>query len=473
MDGLECSEILFSGINSPSFRLDAEFYSKQNLHLTEIIADLGGRSIRDAKGILDCSAFYPSITDYYNTSGVGIPFLRVNEISNGLVQITSSSVFLPEHILAENKNTIAIAYPGDILIAKGGNTLAKVGLVTGEYGKYAISRDVIVLHTDKLVAINKHYLWAFLHSSYGQGILWRSASQTGQPHLTLPAIYNMIIPVFSESLQHEIADMYKASVEAKRYAQQKYDAAVDLLLSIFPLADFVPSLVNSSIRLFSEAFRTTGRLDAEYFQPKYEDYKTLLNSADTVLSLCNLYDENYTPQEEQDYKYIELANVSTYGGISDVEVIHGTDLPSRARRKVRKGQVIVSSVEGSLQSCALITEEYDEALCSTGFYILDSDTINSETLLVLFKSDPIQALMKQRCSGTILAAITKDEFLRMPFPIVDDVIQKHIADFVRQSFEARYQSNKLLSDAKYVVELAIERDEEKAMNWIRFNLTGL
>ncbi len=55
---------------------------------------------------------------------------------------------------------------------------------------------------------------------------------------------------------------------------------------------------------------------------------------------------------------------------------------------------IVSSIEGSLQSCAMITPEYDGALCSTGFYILASALINSETLLVLFKSEPIQALIR-------------------------------------------------------------------------------
>ena len=99
------------------------------------------------------------------------------------------------------------------------------------------------------------------------------------------------------------------------------------------------------------------------------------------------------------------------------------DLPTRARRKVKRGQAIVSSIEGSLQSCALITDEYDNALCSTGFYVVDSAKINPETLLVLFKSEPMQALMKQRCSGTILTAISKDEFLSMPLPLIADDVQ--------------------------------------------------
>ena len=63
----------------------------------------------------------------------------------------------------------------------------------------------------------------------------------------------------------------------------------------------------------------------------------------------------------------------------------GQDLPSRARRKVATGDAIVSSIEGSLDSIALIDEEYDQALCSTGFYVVNSQAFNSETLLVAIK----------------------------------------------------------------------------------------
>lgn len=142
-------------------------------------------------------------------------------------------------------------------------------------------------------------------------------------------------------------------------------------------------------------------------------------------------------------------------------------MPTRARRKVKAGQVIISSIEGSLQSCALIQPEYEGALCSTGFYVLSSDFINPETLLVLFKSEPIQALMKQRCSGTILTGITKDEFLSMPFPKIADEAQEQIASMVRQAFSLRRRSEQLLDYAKQAVELAIEQGEDVAVAWLK------
>lgn len=120
-----------------------------------------------------------------------------------------------------------------------------------------------------------------------------------------------------------------------------------------------------------------------------------------------------------------------------------------------------------MQSCALITDEFNGALCSTGFYVLTSESLNPETLLVLFKSGPSQALMKQRCSGTILTAISKDELLSMPLPKIDDKTQELIAKKVQKSFSFRRQCKQLLENAKYAVELAIEQGEDKAMEWLQ------
>ena len=466
MDGLECSEIALSYVKCEYSRFDSEYYSKDNLLLQSVIEAVGNKTIREYGGVLDCSAFYPSITGYYSKDKSLVPFIRVNEIVNGLILITDNTVFLPANIIEDNSKTIAVAYPGDIIIAKGGNTLAKVGLVTNEFPMYATCRDVIILRTSYLQGLNRHYLWAFLHSTFGQGVLWRSASQTGQPHLTLPAITKIKVPEYKK-LQEKIEKLYTLSVCKKRESNTVYSDAEKILLTSLCISEEAFNSTGIAVKSISESFRATGRLDAEYYQSEYESITQKLNTSETVLSQCKLYDKNYVPQEKESYQYIELADVGQSGDISDVNIQYGIDLPTRARRIVKAGQIIVSSVEGSLQSCALITDEYDGALCSTGFYVLDSDRINSETLLTLFKSEPIQALMKQRCSGTILTAISKDELLSMPLPMIDEKVQKAIAAKVQESFALRKQSKQLLEYAKQAVEMAIEQGEDTALDWLK------
>ena len=131
-----------NSLDSIVLRLDAEYYHPECLFLDNKIQSLNGITLRKDGAILDCSAFYPSITEYYSNEKSNIPFLRVNEIQNGLVSITDNTVFLPERIITEYKNNIAVAYPGDIVIAKGGNTLGKVGLLTNDFNKYSVSTEV-------------------------------------------------------------------------------------------------------------------------------------------------------------------------------------------------------------------------------------------------------------------------------------------------------------------------------------------
>lgn len=466
MDGLECSVLFLQQVQNADLRFDSEYYSKANLSLSETLNNIGNKTISEYGGLLDCSAFYPSITGYYSNNRDNIPFLRVNEISNGLIVITDNTVFLPHRVVENNSKTIALAYPGDIIIAKGGNTLAKVGLVTDEYPMYATCRDVIILRTNELIALNKYYLWAFLHSKYGQGILWRSASQTGQPHLTLPAIMKIKVPD-TKFLQSIMERLYKESVAFKEKAEICYQNAEKVLLSSLNIQIKDQTTPVIAEKRFTESFLKSGRLDAEYYQPKYESIANKLNTSEKVASLCSIYDDTFIPATDTEYRYIELANVGHYGDVSGVESVAGEDLPSRARRKVATGEVIISSVEGSLQSCALIDDEFDGALCSTGFYVLDSDEINSETLLVLFKSEPIQALMKQRCSGTILTAISKDELLSMPLPKINSDVQKTVAEKVQESFALRRKSKELLEYAKQAVEMAIEQGEDVALEWLK------
>lgn len=144
----------------------------------------------------------------------------------------------------------------------------------------------------------------------------------------------------------------------------------------------------------------------------------------------------------------------------------GEDLPARARRRVDIGDVIVSSIEGSLGSIALITEEYDNALCSTGFHVVESDVLNSETLLVLLKSSIGQLQLKKGCSGTILTAISKEEFSKIAIPKIRVEKQTEIQQKIIESFNLRKHAKDLLERAKRAVEIAIEQNEQTAINWL-------
>ena len=314
------------------------------------------------------------------------------------------------------------------------------------------------------------YLFAALSSKYCRDHIERWAKGIRQRNVGNPTVLSMPIPVFSPSFQKAIAHVVNHSFLLLQQSEKNFTQAQTLLLSELGLLDWQPKHALSFVRNYSNT-QQAGRFDAEYFQPKYEEIvkaiKKYKGGWDTLGNLVTLKASNVKPKDKQQYKYIELANIAGNGEITDCMTEEGQDLPSRARRKVAAGDVIVSSIEGSLSSIALIEKEYHQALCSTGFHVVNSDDINSETLLVLLKSQVGQEQLKKGCSGTILTAINKDELEKIILPMVDKKVQAKIQRKIAESFTLRKQSKHLLECAKKAVEMAIEKSEEKAERWLK------
>jgi type I restriction enzyme, S subunit len=211
------------------------------------------------------------------------------------------------------------------------------------------------------------------------------------------------------------------------------------------------------------------RIDAEYFQPAYEEViekiKNYKNGVDRLLKHVENIKPNFDPTKYPDkiFYYVELADIdSSIGVIHSVNDLKGEEAPSRARRLLKEGDVIVSSVEGSLEKVALVDKEHDGCLASTGFFQFRPLDILPEVLLVLSKTIVLQSQLKKKCSGTILTAVPKESLRDIIIPILPFSTQQEIASLVKQSHEARKEAKELLEVAKKAVEIAIEEGEEKA-----------
>ena len=304
------------------------------------------------------------------------------------------------------------------------------------------------------------YLTTFLNTKFGMADIKRRARQSiNQTNVNPEEVKEIRIPILDMELQQEVAIRLQNANQKRIVAQSLYSSAESYLLECLGMQDFVANPDAYNIKTLKESFLESGRIDAEYYLPKYEDYTKAVSAyaggVAPLNEICMIQDDNYTPEAKQVYRYIELADIGKSGDIIGCLCEKGEDLPTRARRLVLTGDVIVSSIEGSLGSCALITEDYNHALCSTGFYVVRSSQINSETLLTLFKSEPIQQLLKKGCSGTILTGIGKQEFKQMPIPLIRPEVQAEIAQYIQRSFALRKEASQLLEEAKLSVEQAI------------------
>lgn len=455
---LECTEINFSKISEEN-RLDAEYFSKIAMNTDLFIKSLKHFYLN--KSSIVSGPFGSTLTSSSYLNAGDIAFVRIENI-RGSFRINMTDII---YISSEDNLRIANSqlFTDDIILSKVGNSIGFFARVDEELLTCNISENNIGIKLNKFDKAKRHFILTYLNSKFGQILILRRRSGNAQPKLNVDDVCKVPIPEFSNDFNEIISSLILKSNSIIKRADETYHAAKKMLSGALGLDNFKPSNANVAIKSFSASFGVSGRLDAEFYQPKYDGWKNFMTIAGTVGELCKVYDENFMPKPKQIYKYIELANVSANGNISTPDAIIGADLPTRARRIVKAGQVIISSIEGSLQNCALITAENDSALCSTGFFVIDSENFNAATLLVLFKSELMQNLMRQQCTGTILTAISKENFLNLPLPVVSRELQEKIAANVKESFRLRGESEKLLSLAKFAVEVAIERGEDAAI----------
>ena len=446
-------------------RIDAEYYDPESMRLERRLRRTFNRPLSGFGVSIDASAFYPSIAEYYQDSG--IPFVRVRDIMDGLIK-NDEMIFLPAHVVDEF-STIRQGAPGDLVITKGG-TVGVVAMLPDEFSRYALSRDLIVIRTATLSIKQAISIMLFLMCKYGEFQLLRGKSQQVQPHLTIPLIRNLIIPDLEVE---EAIDNYVRSARHFKESKLLYSQAKNLLLEELGLRDFQPKYELSYTANLSQAFQAH-RVDAEHFQPAYDQvtekvisykngYTTLLNCAESVRP-------DFDPPRHPDssFHYVELADIDTaIGIIRSASEVRGEEAPSRARRVLGKGDVIVSSVEGSLEKVALVDEEYEGFLASTGFFQFRARTIYPEVLLALSKSIVLQTQFKRECAGTILTAVPNESLKRIVVPILPPETQQEITLLVQQSHEARRKAKALLEKAKRAVEIAIEEGEERAIEFLK------
>ena len=185
-----------------------------------------------------------------------------------------------------------------------------------------------------------------------------------------------------------------------------------------------------------------GRFDVNYYKPEYRELiKKLKNSPFEVKKLgdiVSLSSERWEKPKSGTFRYIEINDIDTFSAqIIQVKELNVEDAPSRAQMVVRKDDIIVSTTRPYRGAIALITEEYDGCICSTGFAVIREvkKEINRKYLLHILHSSIGLKQMEQRMTGGNYPAITPDELLKILIPIPPLHIQNKIVRIIEEALE--------------------------------------
>lgn len=473
MDGLECSEVTYTYVREVCdvMRLDSMFYSKQFLECERLIQS---KTIFPLKNICTSVRSFGaySLNNYVEYQNSGIPFIRGVNMKNGIIDFENMLY------ISEGVNKILYkseVFPNTVLLSMSG-TIGDVGLALPEW-KYPINsnQDIAKIRVNP-EAISAYYLYAFLRSRFGQEYFIREARGSVQQHVFLSQIENFKIPVISRALSSEIENIVKDGFLHYEKSKLSYSLAQQFLLTTLHFKAETLYTENTAVKSFSESFMTAGRLDAEFYQPKYDQLFEILTAFTTsplggpygIADFRKSIEPGSESYGEEGIPFVRVSDITKFG-VSAPEIKLPVDIVEHPEALFPQKDSILFSKDGSV-GIAYKLEEDAQFITSSALLqltIRDTEKVLPDYLTLVLNSPVVQLQAERAASGAVIQHWKPSEIQQVIIPVLDMAEQKKLSQMVQESFSLRRRSEQLLDYAKRAVELAIEQGEDFAMSCLK------
>jgi hypothetical protein len=428
-----------------AFRLDAEFWQPDYLTVERALEKIPHQRLGALVKSLRKGVFNILAESYVEQ---GVPFYRSSNVGEIIPKEADLAFITPAKHALERKTSLM---RGDIMLAKTGKEAASVVLCD----ECNISQDVIGVRVDRK-KVDPFYLAVFLNTAPGILQMRRWFQGQVQLHLSLPDARQILVPLPPEDFQERIADLVHQAEAQFARALMCMTEAEKLLASGLGLdkLDLSPSLFYQ--RSYAEML-SAGRFDAEYFSPRYQQVLRQLARDDRMIgdvaSLARRMFQARRLKGGDTFRYIEIGSVAR-DGRAETEGLEVAEAPSRAKWIVERGDVITSMVRPIRRLSAIITDEQDGAVCSSGFAVLRANAglVEPELLLTYLRLPVICEILDLHTTASMYPAIPVDRLLRIPIALPRQSIAKEIVIRVTESFAARREARRLLDQAKTEVD---------------------
>jgi type I restriction enzyme, S subunit len=114
-------------------------------------------------------------------------------------------------------------------------------------------------------------------------------------------------------------------------------------------------------------------------------------------------------EEPQEINYIDISSVTT-GKINEIKCISFADAPSRARRIVKQGDIIWSTVRPNRKSFSIILNPLPNLITSTGFAVITAKNTPYTYLYHALTADDFVGYLTNNATGAAYPAVNTNDF---------------------------------------------------------------
>jgi len=132
-----------------------------------------------------------------------------------------------------------------------------------------------------------------------------------------------------------------------------------------------------------------------------------------------------------EFDYIDIGSVSLSQGVIKKERLRFENAPSRARKPVKSGDILVSTVRTYLKAIAAVQADETAQVASTGFAVLRANQLSDPRFLFrVVQSNPFVEQVVSQSVGVSYPAINPSTLANIKIPLPDLATQRRIADFL-------------------------------------------
>lgn len=477
MDGHECRELMLSFVLSADEgrRIDSHFFEKKYENIVAAVRNHQPISLQDAVVKPIQTGHTPSMQEkrFYNGH---IALIKTDNLHDGYITTNFKN-----YLTDEGNRLIYRTFlqEGDIIttiIGANEKVIARSAMVSRELLPCNINQNIVQIRIDKNL-LPPEYVYIYLNSYFGKNYLYYYSRQTEQFNLNCKEVEKVKVPRFSHQYMMLITEVSRLHSQYAQKANRALEEAEDILLHEIGMDMSKVRNGGGSIKLLSSSFARTGRLDAEFYQPKYDDYESHILS----------YPKGYTtPKNEftlvntkckrnlDEYPYVEIGDVNVENGSLSYNMIATDSLPANAKIMTQKGDLIISTVRPNRGAVAIIPTS--NLLVSGAFTVLrERGKYPAQTLQILFRTSMYKDWLLRFNVGTSYPVIKDSDVLDIPIPLLGAPIHKKIKEKSLLSEQRLDISRKLFEYAKQSLEMAIKENETVATKFLResvFRLIG-
>lgn len=179
-----------------------------------------------------------------------------------------------------------------------------------------------------------------------------------------------------------------------------------------------------------------------------------IKSLGDVLVRTETVDPGQSPESEFEYVDVSAVSNETFQ-ITETQRLQGKDAPSRARRLIRRNDVLFATVRPTLQRVAVVPAELDRQVCSTGYFVMrPKPELNHRWLFYSLFTESFMGQMAALQKGASYPAVNDSDVRAQGIPIPPLAEQQRIVSMLDEAFAAiaaaKDNTEKNLSNARAV-----------------------